>query len=214
MSNVGNAKIIELLASKICHDLISPIGAISNGIEIMEELGGDDNCDITKLLSFSATQANAKLKAMRLAYGAGGTDPNIKINDIYNIFEDYISGENRISQDWNPNEKFNIDDKIGFAKSLMLLLLFAVDTLPKGGIISVKPYDHNSILINAKGENAHFRDNYLHALEHNISSSDLDPKLIHPYITGLLTKNYGFKIDVEKIENNFISLRLKYTDVS
>ncbi len=212
--NIDNVRILELMASKICHDLISPVGAISNGLEILEELGSDANNDIIDLIAFSSNQASAKLKAMRLAYGTGGSDSSIKSEDVHKIFGDFISGENRISQDWDPHADLGIEPQEGFSKILMLSLLFIVDTLPKGGVVSVKSGGLNSTIICGEGENAHLRDGYLHALEHKIQSSELDPKLVHAYITGLLAQNYDFEITIDETENNFISLRLKSTPVS
>ncbi len=212
MSNAIDIRVLELLASKICHDLISPIGAISNGIEVMEEIGGDSS-EIVPLLSFSAAQANAKLKTLRLAYGLGGSDPSIKPTDVHKVFGEFISGENRISQDWDPYTDLSPNSKKGFAKVLISSLMLAAEALPKGGVLSVKQDDNGVVVITGEGENAHFRDGYLHALEHKTPSSKLDPKLVHAYITGILAKHYGFDITVEEAKNNFIFLRLKSTNV-
>ncbi len=214
MSNINNVEILELMASKICHDLISPVGAISNGVEIMEELGGEVDSDIINLIAFSSVQANAKLKTMRMAYGVGGSDANIKPQDVHDIFGEYLSGENRISQDWTPNTDIAAEQKEGFAKMLMLCLMLIIDALPKGGVISAKSDGDNVTVISGKGDNAHFRDGYLHALENKTPSDQLSPKLIHAYITGLLARNYGFEITIDESENNFIFLRLKSTPVS
>ncbi len=214
MNDADNINILELMASKICHDLISPVGAISNGVEILEELGGEADSDITDLIEFSANQANAKLKTMRLAYGIGGSDASIKTEDVHKIFGEFISGEARLSQDWNPHDDLGNQPQKGFPKILMLSLLLIIDALPKGGVISVKSGGDNTTIITGKGENAHFRDEYIHALEHKTPPSKLEPKLIHAYITGLLANNYGFIVEPCEAENNFISLRLKATNVS
>ncbi len=214
MDNADNVAILELLASKICHDLISPVGAISNGIEILEDMEGEIDPDITNLIAFSATQANAKLKTMRLSYGIGGSDSSIKAQDVHKIFGEFISGEKRLSQDWNPHADLGIEPQAGFSKMLMLSLMLIIDGLPKGGVISVKSGGENTTIVTGQGENAGFRDEYLHAIEHKTPISKLDPKLVHAYITGLLASNYGFEISINKTENNFISLRLKYTNVS
>jgi len=100
--DVVSIHVLELLASKICHDLISPVGAVSNGVEILEELGADAGDDVTNLISFSATQASSKLKTMRMAYGLGGSDDSIKMEDVHQLFADYIEGEKRLSQNWDP----------------------------------------------------------------------------------------------------------------
>ena len=74
---------LEALSSKICHDLISPIGAVNNGLEILEELGADAGEEVIELISFSAAQASAKLRAFRMVYGSGGSDNNLKASDAH-----------------------------------------------------------------------------------------------------------------------------------
>ena len=71
-----SASVIELLASRICHDLVSPVGAINNGVEFMEEMGDDaeQRKEALGLISHSASQASAKLMAFRIAYGSGGRE--------------------------------------------------------------------------------------------------------------------------------------------
>src|SRR5260370_40532632 len=71
---IGALDLAALLCSRLCHDLISPVGAIINGLEVMEE----DKDEETKtfaldLIKKSATQASAKLQFCRLAFGAAGS---------------------------------------------------------------------------------------------------------------------------------------------
>lgn len=206
-------KILELLASKICHDLISPVGAISNGIEILEEMGPDAGDEVTALIASSTTQANAKLKTLRLVYGLGGADSNIRIADIHALFGEFIESEKRLSHDWNPHDDFGIEPKPGFAKMLLCTLILVSETLPKGGVISVKAGEENTILVTGKGENANFQEIFLHALEHKTSLEDLSPKHVHAYVTGLFAQNYGFEIIPDNTDDNFICLRLKSSTV-
>lgn len=212
MSAAPNVRILELMASKICHDLISPVGAVSNGVEILEELGSDAGEDVTGLIAYSAGQAAAKLKVMRMAYGLGGADSSIKSEDVHKIFADFIGTEGRLSQDWNPHA---INTHItGAAKMLMACLLLAAETLPKGGKISAAQEDDKTILITAEGENAHFREGTLEALQQKTDSEALEPKHTHAFITGLLASHYNFEISEDSTTPDFIFLRLKLPDVS
>ncbi len=72
---------LEVLASRVCHDLISPVGAVHN-VEFLQETGIEGGADAIALIAHSAQQAAAKLQIFRLAYGAGGRDPNIKPEDV------------------------------------------------------------------------------------------------------------------------------------
>lgn len=209
--NEDNIKVLELLASKICHDIISPVGAVSNGVELMQELGPDEG--VIDLIAFSASQANAKLKTLRMAYGLGGADNNIKAEDVHKVFGEYIGGENRITQDWDPHTDIGIQPKTGLAKSLICCLILIGESLPKGGSINVEKDTDGTTLITGKGENARLREGYTEALNGKSLPNSLDPKLVHPYVTGLILKQYGFEISIDDDENDFIFLRLKSSNV-
>lgn len=210
---MNDTKILELLASKICHDLISPVGAISNGIEILEELGPDDSEEVTALIASSTTQANAKLKTLRMVYGLGGADESIRISDIHGLFGEFIQSEKRLSQDWDPNFNFSIEQKPGRAKILLAALILISENLPKGGILSVTDGDDNAVLISGKGENARFQDDFLDTITQKINENDITPRHVHAYVTGLMAANYGFEITINNTNDNFICLRLKSSNV-
>lgn len=61
-------RVLELLASKICHDLVSPVSAINNGVELIEDIGGSVVDEAMKLIGDSATNASRRLRLFRIAY--------------------------------------------------------------------------------------------------------------------------------------------------
>ena len=201
-NNKKTAAVLELLASRICHDIISPVGAINNGIELMEEMGPDGVEDGLELISYSASQSAAKLSAFRMAYGAGGRDPNIKPEDVQKIFGELIRAEGKISQTWDPYGKLGPDPlPPGYCKMLMCALMLAMECLPKGGYISVRPgeasNDGGQSTIIAEGDGANVRDQVEEALEQKLEPEDLDPRLVHPYAIGVLAQSYGFKLSLK-----------------
>ncbi len=199
MTNDKTAAVLEMLASRICHDIISPVGAINNGIELMQELGPDGVDDGLELIAYSANQSTAKLAAFRLAYGAGGNDPHIKPEDVQKIFGELIRAEGKISQTWDPYGNLGPDPlPLGYCKMLMCSLMLAMECLPKGGYISVRPGDSSveggQSLIIAEGEGANVRDQVEEALKQEIEPEDIDPRLVHPYAISVLADSYGYKI--------------------
>ena len=90
-----SAAVLELLASRICHDLISPVGAVNNGVEFLEEMGADAGAEAIQLIAHSARQASVRLQAFRICYGTGGRDSNIKPEDIKKAFEALTPGRQR-----------------------------------------------------------------------------------------------------------------------
>ncbi len=195
------AQILELLASRICHDIISPVGAINNGVELMEEMGPDGLEDGLELIGYSATQAAAKLAAFRMAYGAGGKDPNIKPEDVQKLFGNLIRAEGKISQAWDPFGKLGPDPlPPAYCKMLMCCLMLAAEALPKGGYISVRPAMGDNVghsMIIAEGEGAVIRDGVEDALSQKLEPEDLDPRLVHPYAISVLARSYGYNVAIK-----------------
>ena len=205
--------ILEQLASRICHDLISPIGAIGNGLELLSESGADGiDSEAMKLIEYSSAQANAKLAAFRLAYGAGGRDPNIKPEDVQRTYAKYISGEGKIRQAWDPFGPLGIDPKTPvFCKMLMLCLLLTGESLPRGGMVLVDAGGNNETLFTAMGQDATARDGVDAALDGTLPATTLDPRMVHPLMVGLIGRTYGFTVSVREKSDGKVVFGLKHT---
>jgi len=199
MSITVDIGILELLSSKLCHDLISPIGAVNNGIEFLEDMGADAGSEVTDLIAFSAGQASAKLKAFRMAYGAGGADDSIKPEEVHQAIQDIVGAEDKITQEWDPYGSLGFEDRPkAFCKILICALLLSMDCLPKGGILSVKEGQENgTTVVLASGENAGVRELTATALTLEMPRETLEPKYVHSYMTGLLAKAYGYILSIK-----------------
>lgn len=196
----NSASVIELLASRICHDLVSPVGAINNGVEFMEEMGDDpeQRKEALGLISHSASAASAKLMAFRIAYGAGGRDANVKPEDVQKAFSQLIAADGKITQAWDPHG--NLGPKplpFAYCKMLMAGLMLAGETLVKGGFVMVRPGEGNQTLVIAEGEGVLLRDNVEAALRQDISADDLDPRLVHPYAISVIASHYGYTVRIK-----------------
>lgn len=199
MSTPDVTTLLELLSSRICHDLVSPVGAINNGIEFMEDAGDDPETikQATDLIAHSASSAAARLQVFRIAYGAGGRDGNIKPEDIQKAFGALIRTDGKVRQSWDPFGPLGIDPKQrGFAKLLMCTLVLAMECLPKGGTVFVDAGEDKETLVKAEGPDATVRENVEAALERTLDPETLDPRLVHPYTVGLIAETYGFKVSL------------------
>lgn len=200
---------LEVLASKICHDLISPIGAVNNGVELIEDMGPDAGPEATALIAFSAQQASAKLQAFRMAYGTGGADSNIKPDDVFKAIELIINQDKKIRQDWNPNTPIGGEERPkGYCKILICAILLGMECLPKGGTISVAGGNGVETAVIAKGENASLRGQTGDALALTLDLNGLDPKYVHATMTGLLAARYGFKVSAKDSGQGFVSITI------
>lgn len=197
MSKEIDIGLIEQLASKICHDLISPIGAVNNGIEFLEEMGADAGQEVIDLITYSASQASAKLQAYRMAYGSGGADANIKPEDVHTAIEAVLGKNSKIKQDWDPHTPLGPEERPkGFCKTLISGILLAIECLPKGGTIAVQADGDEGVRIIATGEDACPRGDAIRALDNSMPRESLEPKYVHPYIAGIMARHYGFELSL------------------
>lgn len=120
-----------LLCSRICHDLVSPVGAIANGIEILEEENDPKMREqAIALIEESARRASQKLQFLRLALGAGGErGSRMALDEAADAARTQFDG-GRIAFEWNV-PPLSVERRIG--KLLLNLVLLGQDTLPRGG---------------------------------------------------------------------------------
>jgi histidine phosphotransferase ChpT len=189
--------ILELVCSKVCHDLISPIGAVNNGVEFLEDMGAEAGEEVTNLIAYSAQQASAKLQAFRMAYGAGGADDTIKPEDVHKSIQAIVGADNKIRQEWDAWGElgYGMDRPHAFCKILICALLLGIECLPKGGVLAVTAgAQAGTTVVTATGTDAQVRGAGAKALAGELHRDALEPKYVHPYLTGLLAKTYGFNV--------------------
>lgn len=203
-------RIIEFLTSRICHDLISPIGAVHNGVEFLQDMGAEGVDDAVGLIAHSSAQASARLQVFRLVYGAGVKTTALELGDIHGVMESYLSGDDKISQNWDPNASYTDSAPTsGFCKMLLAGLLVAHECLPKGGAISVEKSDNDEVLIYAKGDDAQPRNGTERGLSGDLDLDEMDPRLVHAYVTWLMGQSYGFHIKIQDTIQDCVTLVLQ-----
>ena len=186
-------RVLELLASRICHDLVSPVGAIANGLELLEELGEEGKDESFKLISNSAAEASIRLKCFRLSYGTAGSDRNIGLDEVKEVFSEWIKA-GRVKLDWQKSQLTDMPK--GFAKTLLNLLILAEECAHGDGVIRVSSLaDSKGIEISLTGKNPSFREKAEDALTDKVSMDDLDPRLVHAYITGQFARHFGVSLE-------------------
>src|ERR1700734_1621582 len=127
---IGSLDLAALLCSRVCHDLISPVGAIVNGIEVMEE----DKNEETKtfaldLIKKSARQASAKLQFCRLAFGAAGSaGAQPDLGDAQNLVLGLFA-DNKTTLNWHLPRQLLAKNQV---KLLLNMVLIALGTISRG----------------------------------------------------------------------------------
>lgn len=201
--------VLELLASKICHDLISPVGAVANGVEFLEDMEIEGADDILGLINFSAKQGSAKLQAYRMAYGAGGADSSIKPEDVHKIFGSFIALDEKVKQDWDPYAPLGPEDRpAAFGKILMCALILCVEALPKGGTTRIQGDGPTAVLITAEGEDCGLKPDLEKALTSAIPADALNPRQMHAFTMRLLMLHYSYQPEIVSNSGGKFALRL------
>lgn len=116
-----------LLGSRICHDLISPIGAIGNGVELLMMEGGPPSPELT-LIAESVAAANARIRLFRVAFGLSGGEHKISRAELTKTLADSTLG-GRNTVDWQPTS----DTPRNEAKLAFLAILCCESALAFGG---------------------------------------------------------------------------------
>jgi histidine phosphotransferase ChpT len=124
------------LVSRVCHDLVGPLGAVVNGLEVLEE-ERDPNlrADALKIVGSSAEQALARLQFMRLAFGAAGSaGADIELADVQQVIRPLLAG-GRVRVLWLPPQAAWPKN---WAKLLLNAVLIGADCLPRGGTLQIE----------------------------------------------------------------------------
>jgi histidine phosphotransferase ChpT len=188
--SIGALDLAALLCSRVCHDLISPVGAIVNGLEVLDE----DKDEETKtfaldLIKKSAQQASAKLQFCRLAFGAAGSaGAQIELGDAEKVARGLIE-DGKTTIVWNLPREFVPKNR---AKLLLNMLMVAVGTIPRGGVLTVDPAE-GGYRVAATGLNARLSPVTAELLAGS-PAHPVDAHAIQPVYTGILARDCGLTV--------------------
>src|SRR5215471_14194542 len=134
---IGALDLAALLCSRVCHDLISPVGAIINGLEVMEEDKDEETKTFAlELIKKSAGQASAKLQFCRLAFGAAGSaGAQIELGDAEKAARGLLE-DGKTTLVWNLPRELVAKNRV---KLLMNMLMMAAAAIPRGGRLTADP---------------------------------------------------------------------------
>lgn len=184
-----------LLSSRVCHDVISPVGAIINGLEVLEEENDAEmRGHALALIKSSAAEASARLQFCRLAFGAAGSKgASIDTGDAEHVARQLIADE-RTRLNWSVPRTLMSKNRV---KLLLNLCLLADATIPRGGDISISAKgDEESLAfhIEAKGPNARIAPGLADVLAGAPEEGAVDARSIQPFYTGLVARACGLEV--------------------
>jgi histidine phosphotransferase ChpT len=193
-SSIEALDLAALVCSRVCHDLISPVGAIVNGLEVLEE----EKDEATKqfaldLIKKSARTASAKLQFCRIAFGAAGSaGAQVDLGDAEAIARGFLE-DDKTKLAWNLPRALSPKNRV---KLLLNMLVIAGQAIPRGGRISVDPVGSGESMgfkVTAAGANAKVPPHVPALLTGEGNGEGLDAHRIQPFYAGLLAKACGIK---------------------
>jgi histidine phosphotransferase ChpT len=191
-----------LLCSRVCHDLISPAGAIVNGLEVLEESSDEETRTFAlDLIKASARTAAARLQFCRIAFGAAGSaTAQVDLGDAENVARGFVEDE-KVKLAWNLPRALLPKNRV---KLLLNMLLVATQSIPRGGILAVDrngssngPAETMTFKITARGLNARIPQAVPALLAGCPEGETVDAHAIQPFYAGLLARASGLALTIE-----------------
>jgi histidine phosphotransferase ChpT len=181
-----------LLCSRVCHDVISPVGAINNGLELLDEGAADG--DALDLIRTSAMNASVRLKFARLAFGASGSvGASIDTGEAEKVAMDFAVAEKKTELTWSGPRAIIGKNRV---KLLLNLFLVAYAGIPRGGSIEVvleNPEYDAKFTLTVKGRMMRVPAKFVE-IANGTLEEPIDAHSIQPYYTVLLAEECGMDL--------------------
>jgi histidine phosphotransferase ChpT len=189
-------ELAALLCSRVCHDLISPVGAIVNGLEVLDDDPKPEDREFAlELIRKSAKTASARLQFCRLAFGAAGSaGAQIDLGDAQNMSRGHLE-DSKTTIRWNLPRLLLPKNRV---KLLLNMLVIAQQTIPRGGTITVDPIGEGESMgfrVVSNGLNARIPQAIADLLS-PAHGSNVDAHAVQPYYTRLLAQSCGLNVSL------------------
>jgi histidine phosphotransferase ChpT len=182
-------RVLELLSARLCHELVSPVGAINNGIELLAEEDPEFVRDAMELIGQSARTASRRLQFYRFAYGTSAIASGAPAAGGWELAQGLFE-PTKLRCAWAAEAKTLPQDWQRLACNMLVL---AGETLPRGGMVTVRPLraGMSGIEVAAEGEGVNVTPEARAALEAGAAVSELTSRTIQGYFTARLAAQLG-----------------------
>jgi histidine phosphotransferase ChpT len=180
-------RVLELLCARFCHELVSPVGAVSNGVEL---LGEDDPAFVREaigLIGQSAQAASRRLQFYRFAYGTPPTATNLRPREL---LAGLLEG-GKVLGEWD--EKLS-SRSLEWQRVACNLAVLAAEALPRGGRIAVRAEPGEGVNVDATGDTVLLNPEVMAAIQGDVPPMELTSRSIHGYMTAKFAERLGARI--------------------
>ena len=182
-------RVMELLNARLCHELISPVGAINNGVELVgeEDADADFQRDAMKLIASSAKTAGHRLNFYRFAYGSGrgstGKDAVIGLLEGSKVRADWHDSASALPLEWQR-----------LAGNMAVI---ATEALPRGGMLRIEAGEGGKgIVVNGAGDSVNLTSELRAALADSADIDALTARTVHGYYTARVAESLGARLEL------------------
>ncbi|HXP32313.1 MAG TPA: histidine phosphotransferase family protein [Stellaceae bacterium] len=183
-------RVLELLCARLCHELVGPVAAINNGVELLGEDDPDFVSDAVKLLGQSARKAGQRLQFYRFAYGSAASSGSKSAIIDPRALAAGLLEDGKVRCDWPAESVEGLASE--WQKLACNMLVLAADALPRGGSVLVKqrPAGSPRITVTAEGT-INFPEEQRAALGAGAAIDALTSRTVHAYFTARLALRLG-----------------------
>lgn len=197
-ADLNETELASLLCSRLCHDLLSPIGAMNNGLELLaDETDPEMRARCIELLTDSARASANKLKFFRLAFGAaGGFGDKVDVSEPRQLIEGLVADKPRVELQWHVPSAMLAKPAV---KVLLNLALVGLDGLVRGGqlIIAAEEQDGScEIAVNATGPKVVIDESLAAALQGDMAGAMLSPRTAPAFMIERIARAHGGTIQL------------------
>jgi histidine phosphotransferase ChpT len=199
-------ELASLIASRLCHDMLSPVGAMANGLELLsEEKDPEMRQRCFELLEQSARTSADKLKFFRLAFGAaGGFGERVPVAEPRALIEALLAGKDRISLSWSLSADALPKPAV---KTLLNFALIAIEALVRGGTIDIAAEIRDGaseIVVRAAGPRIAFDPVVGAALEGRQPKAEISSKTAPATMLALMAATLGGQLQFALTEEALV----------
>ena len=193
-AKLSDLDLAALLCSRVCHDVISPVGAIANGLELIDdpEMDAETKETALEMVRSSAKTAAAKLKFCRIAFGAAGSaGALIDMGEAGEIAKAFVGAE-KVKLDWQAPRENRPKQQVKLVLNMMLMAMAAI---PRGGLVTIT-VEGDAFTARAVGDRAKVPETIAQVLDGTLELTTLDARLVQPYYAKQLARSAGLALSM------------------
>ena len=201
---------LELACPKLCHDVISPIGAVNNGLELLEE---EEDAALKEeaagLAQRSAKRASILLQVYRSAFGNAGNQQTFGPKEAVALAQEFL--QNGKAQLTAGNLPDSSTLPAGYGKLAINLIILGADALPRGGTIQFQvrspQLGQGAIEVDCAGQQIAWSEEFGRAIGGKLQTEDLTAHNILPYVSAAFAQRLGMALSITQQGPGILGIR-------